>query len=344
MITEQRVDSLNLIHAPAIRGLCFRRFHGESDHPAMAAINQACYDADGIDEIVTVGDIARTYAHLDNCDPYQDMVFAEVNNRVIGYNRVMWWQEQNGDRIYYHFGYLLPEWREKGIGRAMLRRSERRLKQIAAGHEVDCAQQLAASAWDTQPGLQSLLREEGYRPIRYFYEMTRDLADDIPDLPLPDGVEVRPVRPEHYRAIWEADHRAFQDHWGYSPGTENQYQRWLNHPTFNPDLWQVAWHEDQIVGMVLNFVDERENKKYSRKRGYTEDISVQRSWRRQGIARALIARSLRMHKELGMAETALGVDTENPTGALRLYEGMGYKPAKRSAAYRKPIRSQSWHN
>jgi ribosomal protein S18 acetylase RimI-like enzyme len=344
MITEQHVAPLNLTYAPVIPGLTFRRFRGEADYPAMAAIVQASYKADEIDDITTVDDIARVYSHLDNCDPYQDMVFVEANGRAVGFNRVTWWQEQGGDRIYYHFGYLLPEWRGRGIGRAMLRRSERRLRKIAEGHAVACGQKLAAGAQDTQPGLKSLLREEGYYPIRYFYEMTRDLAEEIPTSPLPEGLEVRPVQPEHYRAVWEADQRAFQDHWGYSPGTENGYQRWLKHPTFNPELWQVAWHGDQVVGMVLNFIDERENEKYGRKRGYTEDISVQREWRRRGIAKALIARSLQMHKELGMTETALGVDTKNPNGALHLYESLGYKPVKRGTAYRKPLRSKEWHN
>jgi ribosomal protein S18 acetylase RimI-like enzyme len=41
----------------------------------------------------------------------------------------------------------------------------------------------------------------------------------------------------------------------------------------------------------------------------------------------------------GMEWAMLGVDTENLTGALRLYEGVGFRPAKRSAAFRKKIRS-----
>ena len=32
----------------------------------------------------------------------------------------------------------------------------------------------------------------------------------------------------------------------------------------------------------------------------------------------------------------LGVDSENPTGALGLYEGLGFEVYSRSAAYRRP--------
>jgi ribosomal protein S18 acetylase RimI-like enzyme len=87
--------------------------------------------------------------------------------------------------------------------------------------------------------------------------------------------------------------------------------------------------------MVLNFIDQPENREYNRLRGYTENICVRRTWRRRGLARALIARSLSAIKERGMLEAALGVDTENVTGALQLYESMGFRPVKRFTTYRK---------
>jgi ribosomal protein S18 acetylase RimI-like enzyme len=102
-------------------------------------------------------------------------------------------------------------------------------------------------------------------------------------------------------------------------------------------LWQVAWDGDQVAGMVLNFINHQENLEYDRKRGYTETICVRRPWRRRGLARALIARSFQMHKELGMTEAALGVDAENPNGALRLYQSMGFQQIKRNTVYRKPL-------
>jgi len=68
-----------------------------------------------------------------------------------------------------------------------------------------------------------------------------------------------------------------------------------------------------------------------------EDISVRRPWRRRGLARALIAASIAVLREQGMTEGALGVDTENPSGALRLYESCGFLAVKREAAYRKPL-------
>jgi mycothiol synthase len=256
---------------------------------------------------------------------------------VIGYKRVRWMKELSGRRIYSHFGFLLPQWRGRGIGRAMLHHSERRLREIAASHPADGARLFESSAYDTQPGLDALLRSEGYVPARYFYEMVRESLDDIPEVPLPPGLEVRPAQPEHYRAIWKANVEAFRDHWGHIPPTEEDYQRWLEEPTFDPALWRVAWDGDQVAGMVLNYIDGRENTKYNRRRGYTEDVCVRRPWRRRGLARALLAQSLRVVEECGMIEAALSVDTENPNGAPRLYESVGFRAVKQETIYQKPM-------
>lgn len=102
----------------------------------------------------------------------------------------------------------------------------------------------------------------------------------------------------------------------------------------------MAWEGDEVVGMVLNFIDTKENLAFGRKRGYTENIAVRRPWRRRGIARALIATSLRMLKERGMEEAALGVDTQNLSGALRLYESLGYQPVKQFITYRKGMKAR----
>jgi ribosomal protein S18 acetylase RimI-like enzyme len=99
----------------------------------------------------------------------------------------------------------------------------------------------------------------------------------------------------------------------------------------------VAWDGDEVVGTVLSFIDDVENKTFNRKRGYTEDICVRRPWRRKGIARALLVQSMKELKSRGMTEAALGVDTENPSGALRLYLGVGYHREQCQIVYHKPI-------
>ena len=89
--------------------------------------------------------------------------------------------------------------------------------------------------------------------------------------------------------------------------------------------------------MILNFIHEAENREYHRLRGYPETICVRRPWRRRGLARALIARSLQVLKDQGMTEAAPGVDAQNPNGARHLYESMGFRTVKEFVTYRKPM-------
>jgi mycothiol synthase len=330
-------EMVELPDAPALPGLSFRLFRGEEDFPGMAAVLEARRLADQIEYVETAEDLAREYKHLVNSDPYRDMLLVEAGRQVVGYSRVGWAHEDSGEHIYYHFGHLRPEWRRRGIGRAMLHYNEHHLCRLAGGHANAGEHYFSSFVAETELGAAALLESEGYRPVRHFYTMVRPSLADIPDLPLPDGLEVRPVLPDHYQAIYQANIEAFRDHWGFSSDALEPLESWLERPSFDPTLWRVAWDGDQVAGMVLSFIDRAENDAYDRRRGWTEEICVRRPWRKRGLARALIARSLVALKERGMAEAALGVDTENLSGALRLYEGMGYRPIRRSSNYRKPF-------
>jgi ribosomal protein S18 acetylase RimI-like enzyme len=323
--------------APAIPGLTFRHFRGEGDYPAVVAVIEGSKEADQIEHTETLEDIACHYRHLMNCDPYQDVLLVEMNGKVIGHARVWWIQRSDGTRTYNHFAILLPYWRGQNIRQAMLRHNERRLREIASAHPKDMPRFLEVWAGDAEVDWVSLLVKEGYKPIRYSFEMVRPNLEDIPNLPLPEGLEVRPAKPEHYRSIYGAAVEAFQDHWGAIGWREEEFKEWQEQSFFSPDLWQVAWDGDEVAGMILNFIHKKENKEFNRKRGYTETICVRRPWRKKGLARALLARSFKVLKDQGMAEAALGVDAENISGALRLYESTGFRTVKRHATYRKPL-------
>jgi GNAT superfamily N-acetyltransferase len=307
----------------------------------MVAVLEGSKEADGLERIDTVEDVARTYDHLINSDPYQDMLFVEVRGGVIGYSRVWWEQEVAGERLYAHFAHLLPAWRGLGIRRAMLRRNERRLREIASlspchGAEIEVG---AFDVWaaESETHWTSLLTSEGYAAARQHLEMVRPDLEGVPELPLPDGLEIRPVRPDQHLQVRDAAGEAFYDQWGQTESQAQRFLEWQGAPTFRPDLWQVAWDGAQVAGGILNYVDRAENRVYGRLRGYTENVFVRRPWRRQGLARALVARSLRMLREQGLEDAALGVDAENPNGARRLYESMGFQVVKRYATYRKSL-------
>ncbi len=156
-------------------------------------------------------------------------------------------------------------------------------------------------------------------------------------MPLPDGLEIRPVEELHWRTIFDAENEAFRDHWGHREGTDLQFKATYAHDELDTSLWAVAWDGDQVAGVVQNWIWPEENEALGVNRGWLEHISVRRPWRRRGLARALTAASLVTFRERGLDEGMLGVDSENPNGALGLYEGLGFSMRSRAAAYRRSM-------
>jgi mycothiol synthase len=341
---SQEIDFMNtskeiipVPNTPAITGLVFRRFQGEVDYPLMTALISACKVADGVERSTSIEDVARTYRHLENCDPRTDMLFAEVDGKVIAYGRLWWDDLLDGIRLYHPIGFLHPDWRGKGIGQFMLAAGERRMREIAADHPKEKLKFFQAEPFETEKSLILLLESHGYLPVRFEIHMLRDLNQPIPEAPMPAGLEVRPVKPEDLRHIFEASNEAFRDHWGSRDESEEEDRMQMEGPNFHPELWKVAWDGDQMAGAVHNIIDEKENLEYGRKRGYTEGVCTRRPWRKRGLARSLLVQSMKMFKEMGMTETALGTDSQNISGSVRLYESVGYRKSRLQIIYRKAM-------
>ncbi|HUS94132.1 MAG TPA: GNAT family N-acetyltransferase [Patescibacteria group bacterium] len=323
--------------------LAFRGFQGEIDFPTVWSILIESNRADQIVEIASLDDIRQWCAPSNRFDPFQDILFAlrnseDGNSSIIGFSRVSWYTVNRDTRIYFQNSYLLSDWRDRGYWPAMVKQNERRLREIAATLPTTPRCFFQAWASDTQEQWISVLESEGFQVVRQFNNMLHRL-NDIPERVMPAGLQIRPVKPEHKRIIWDAQKEVNQElfetvaeNW-----TEEKYEAWLANPSHTPQLWQVAWDGDQVAGMVLNRIDEAENRARERKKGYTEHIFVRRAWRQRGLASALIAQSLRTLKAQGMKEAELGVDSENESGADEFYRKMGFQTFSKDSWFRKPM-------
>jgi mycothiol synthase len=321
-------DEIMLADAPAIPGLQFRRFRGDSDYPAMAEVLNASLNADGTQQIYSTEQVVAIYAPGEHFDPARQAIFAEIDGEMIGFARTLWKETPGTGRVYTHSGFLRPEWRRRGIGTAMLCF----IHGIPAALGDSATVTYESLAWDQEIGTQHLLEHNGYQPRVSSVLMVRPTLDNIPDAALPPGVEVRPVQETQWQTIFDAEAEAFRDYSFFVPTLDRITTEARHHGT---SLWQIAWQADQVVGMVRAFINHEENQTFGWKRGYTEYISVRAPWRGKGIAKALITRSLAALKAAGMAEAALTVNTENPTGAFQLYKSLGYEIVKRRQFYRK---------
>lgn len=253
-------------------------------------------------------------------------------------------KNKEGDKAY-GFGCVDPDWQRRGIGSALLEwLGERTIERFAE----DSGREDGGPAGEyTVPRLrihmeqqhehqQRLLRKAGFRVVRYFNEMHRHLAGGpLPEVRLDDGLELVTMRPELSEKVRLAHNAAFRDHWGSEPRDEESWQFTVNDPQARPDLSAVVL--DRSSGTVAGYQlachdpDSAVSRGYSE--GYTDLLGVRREYRGRGIAQALLADALRRFAAAGLDRASLDVDSENPTGALALYEKMGYAAVNRSLAW-----------
>lgn len=322
--------------APPIAGLRFRPFDIDRDLDGLVELIGVSNLADGVDYVPTAGSLRVELEHQPDFDPARDVVLAELRGEVAG---AAWHSARRRGELVVHYldGWVRPIHRRLGIGRALLHWSESRARQAASAWPESLAHAVGVWPDEQQVGAIALFESEGYRIVRYGFMMLRRLSEPIPDAPLPDGLEIRPVRPEDHRRIWDADVEAFRDHWEAALRTDEDYDGWFAEPELDTSLWRVAWDGEEVAGSVMSFVFRDENERLGVRRGWLEHVSVRRPWRRRGLAAAIIADSLRGLRERALDEAALGVDAENPTGALRLYESLGFYRYRTGISYRKAL-------
>lgn len=340
MTPPTSLDELTIPDRPAVPGLRFRHWRGLEDLAGMAAANQLTRDKAGVEEVVTVEAMTRGYTNLVNCDLARDLVIVEREGRTIGYVRVQWRDLTNGSRQFFSFCVLEPAERGQGIGQAMLSWSEERLAEIAASVPDDRPGQLFGFTYSTDVGGRTLLEKNGWSQVARGYEMIRPTLDDVPEIALPAGLVMRDVSESDRRKIWEAAREAFRDHRDEEEWTEED---WARFPGDVPDLSMaaIAFDGDEVAGGILNTIDEAGNTHHGRARGTLASVWTGARWRRRGVAKALIARSLVRLRERGMTSAYLDVDGANPNQAMDLYSSLGFEIATSTIDWRKPLSTEA---
>jgi mycothiol synthase len=325
--------------APRIGGLVVRHFDLDRDVVGLADLIRTSNLHDGVDWIPSPQALSHDLTHTAGLDLDRGILVADVEGLMVGMVRTNW--RIRDERVFHHLETLVrPDYRRRGLGRALLPWAERH---VAAGLANDAAGPLdlphvLAGEADVQiQGATEFATMAGYHVDGYGILMARPLDLAIPDAPLPDGIEVRPVRPDDHRRIWDADTEAFRDHRHRALRTEADFVRWFGAPDIDTSLWDVAWDGDEVAGSVMTFIFPDENEALGITRGWLEHISVRRPWRRRGLASALIVRALRRLHERGMAQAMLGADAENLSGAVRLYEALGFQRTRTWANFFKAI-------
>jgi ribosomal protein S18 acetylase RimI-like enzyme len=324
---DQRNPFQHLPDAPAIPGLTFRLFQGEADILALKALRQEIEAIDGNTWFPGPDTVSAP-----TCNPLQDCLLAEVDHKLIGSTWLTWWTENGGTQLYLHLGWITPAWRRKGIGRAILRWQELRLREIAKTQQLAAGSRIfGANADEGQSDNRALLLSEGYQVAFTLVEMRCQIPEaPLQVTPLPDGLVIRPVEETQLPAIYAANDEAFQEsQTGHIRHSYDDFLRDLHWPQADTSFWFIAWDGDQVAGLVISEIDDEG--------GHTLWVAVRRPWRQRGLAQALMTRSIQHFQERGVKQARLFTMMENRWRSVHLYESVGYQIVKRYPRYRKPI-------
>jgi mycothiol synthase len=255
-------------------------------------------------------------------------VVATRGGRIVGYAAMF---NRENVRLYVD-ACVHPEYCGRGIGTYLARMGETRARQRVPEAPPGVRVSLFNSIGHGNDAGRELLEREGYTLTRHFWRMQIDMEEAPPATEWPNGITVRTFVPgQDDRATFEVIQEAFQDHWGHIPWRFETWQQVrIKREDFGPGLWFLGLDGDQVAGASLSY-----NYPYE---GWVDELGVRRPWRRRGLGLALLRHSFGEFYRRGQRRVALGVDSQNTTGATRLYQRAGMRVARQYDAYRKVLR------
>ncbi|MBW4690687.1 MAG: GNAT family N-acetyltransferase [Lyngbya sp. HA4199-MV5] len=315
-----------------------RPYAGEADLPAIADLLNACEAVDRLDAGTSVEELRQEFADPD-WDLSRDLRLWCVEDRLIGFGAV-WVVPPADDHSGYLWFNLHPTARGSGLETQILAWAEQRMREVA--HERGVCANLRAGARASHHYHISLLEQHGFTRDRYFYRMTRPLADSIPEAQFPAGFSVRQVEVDRDAIAWvEMFNQSFIDHWNHHPLTIEQFKHYRTEPDYNPELDRVAVAADgTFAAFCTGQIYVKDNQRNERNEGWINVLGTRRGFRRLGLGRAMLLSGLEQLRAIGVETALLGVDSENPSGALRLYKAVGFTQLHTSIAYMKAVRGE----
>lgn len=174
------------------------------------------------------------------------------------------------------------------------------------------------------------LTDAGYAVCRVFRRMVIDL--DVPP-PLPSttpGVVIRHPTDDDLRTCYDVEHVAFREHFDH---TDESYDAWLarrkRSPHHDLGLWWLAEVDGVPAGVLIG--------EWHDDNGWVKSLGVLREARGRGVGTALLLTAFDAFRKAGAPKVGLGVDSDNSTGAMALYERIGMRAEHRYDCYEKVV-------
>jgi mycothiol synthase len=230
------------------------------------------------------------------------------------------------------WGVVHPAHRARGLGSYLLATMEARAMEHVSLAPAEGEVVLRPGVIGPDEPGHRLVESRGYRLVRYFWHMERNLAGSLVGPQEIPGIRLRTfVHGQDDRAIHAAVQESFAEHWGF---VQRGFDEWSEHrfkeSAFNPDLWFVAEEGSEIAGFLMGAEEEGKM--------WVGMLGVRRAWRKRGIGEALLRHAFLDFHKRGYSEVGLGVDAANETGATALYERVGMSVTRQFDVYERRLR------
>jgi len=268
---------------------------------------------------------------MDNPDVVlgKDMVAAFDGEEMVGYFCVYSRAPGESTHKVHLDGAVHPDRRGEGVGTvladAMLSRAVQAHRETAP--DVPALYLLSGGSDNT--ALAELMAGIGLTPDRWNFVMRADLTRVPGPAPIPDGLEIRQYGEGMATLMLETHNIVFRDHPNFTPWTDVMWRQWVTESrNFRPDLSFVVVDPtvpDQLAGYVQTNEYDAYYAATGRREAYVGKVGTRREYRGRGVATALLRHCLNAYREAGYDEASLDVDSANPTGALGVYERVGFE-------------------
>jgi ribosomal protein S18 acetylase RimI-like enzyme len=225
------------------------------------------------------------------------------------------------------FGAVHPAHLGRAIGRSLIGWQLERMTEMRRDRDPSGSWLITARCDLRDHASVRLYRRFGMQPVRYFHSMHAPL-DRVPSRDLPAGLSADAYRNQDLPSVYEAHQEAFAGHWGFARrGLDEWAVLSVRSGQFRPDLSVVARDGADVAGHVLAYDMVEDDSVLVR------TVAVRRSWRRRGLASALLVRTMSAAAAAGKRTAVLDVDTGNVNDAAGIYERVGFDVVAREGVF-----------
>ncbi|GGS79696.1 GNAT family N-acetyltransferase [Nonomuraea spiralis] len=307
------------------------------DAEALTDLLAAIEAEDHTGEVHDLDDVREQLGHH-LIDLAAGTLAAREGDRIVAFGYLPVRQSATESHVMRLWGGVHPAHRRRGLGRRLIDWSLATAPPLSEKVFPGVPLEIHLNAPDSNQGLKALAEGTGFTAGRWFAEMGRPLSGDLPAFTPPPGVSIVPWSPDLDEGARNVRNESFLDHWGSVPHTPESWRDYIvGSRNFLPGSSYLALHEDRAVGVLITHTFEGYNEQSGERRAWIQIIGTLREWRGKGVASALIAHALAAFRAQGFDTTGLGVDADNPTGAVSVYARSGFEILQRSTNYVLPV-------